>query len=102
MMLPLLLLVLAGAMNGSFALPMKFTRKWAWENTWLIWSIFALVVFPPLLAFLTVPSLGSVYAEAGAGPVAIAAGCGAGWGIAQVYVWRPGDPGARGRHAPSG
>ena len=31
----ILLLILAGAMNGSFTLPMKFTRKWAWENTWL-------------------------------------------------------------------
>ena len=38
----ILLLVLAGAMNGSFTLPMKFTGKWAWENTWLAWTIFAL------------------------------------------------------------
>jgi len=85
MTLPLLLLVLAGAMNGSFTLPMKFTRNWAWENTWLIWSIFALVLFPPVLALVTVPSLGSVYAEAGTGPIAMAAGCGAGWGVAQVF-----------------
>jgi L-rhamnose-H+ transport protein len=81
----ILLLVLAGAMNGSFTLPMKFTKKWAWENTWLVWSVFALVVFPPLLAVLTVPALGDVYSQAGAGPIAIAAGCGAGWGVAQVF-----------------
>lgn len=81
----ILLLVLAGAMNGSFTLPMKFTKQWAWENTWLVWTVFALLLFPPLLAFLTVPSLGDVYAQAGAGPIAIAAGCGAGWGIAQVF-----------------
>ena len=79
------LLVLAGAMNGSFTLPMKFTRKWAWENTWLAWTIFALGIFPPLLAWLTVPSLGEVYSQAGSGPIAIAAGCGAGWGISQVF-----------------
>ncbi|HLW81082.1 MAG TPA: hypothetical protein VKS20_03475 [Candidatus Acidoferrales bacterium] len=29
------LLVVAGTMNGSFTLPMKFTRQWVWENTWL-------------------------------------------------------------------
>ena len=79
------LLVLAGVTNGSFTLPMKFTRKWAWENTWFVWSVFALVIFPPLLALLTVPSLGQVYAQAGIVPVLIAAGCGAGWGIAQVF-----------------
>src|SRR6266568_9296347 len=81
----ILLLILAGIMNGSFTLPMKFTRKWAWENTWLVWSIFALGIFPPLLALATVPAVGEVYAQAGAGPIAIAASCGAGWGVAQVF-----------------
>ncbi len=81
----IILLILAGIMNGSFTLPMKFTKKWAWENTWLVWSVFALVIFPPLLALMTVPEIGSVYSEAGAGPIVIAAGCGAGWGIAQVF-----------------
>ena len=61
------LLFLAGAMNGSFALPMKFTRKWAWENTWAIWTIFALFVFPLLLAYSTVPQISSAYAQAGGG-----------------------------------
>ena len=81
----IILLVLAGVMNGSFTLPMKFTRKWAWENTWLAWTIFALVIFPPVSALLTIPSLGEVYSQAGPGPIAIAAGCGAGWGVAQVF-----------------
>lgn len=78
------LLFLAGAMNGSFTLPMKFTRKWAWENTWAIWTIFALFVFPLLLAYSTVPQLSSAYAQAGVGVVLMVAACGAGWGIAQV------------------
>jgi L-rhamnose-H+ transport protein len=81
----ILLLVLAGAMNGSFTLPMKFTKKWAWENTWLAWTIFALAVFPFLLTWLTVPRLGDVYAQAGMQPIATAVGCGAGWGASQVF-----------------
>lgn len=78
------LLFLAGAMNGSFTLPMKFTRKWAWENTWAIWTILALFVLPLLLAYSTVPQLSGAYAQAGAGVVLTVAACGAGWGIAQV------------------
>jgi len=77
-------LLLAGAMNGSFTLPMKFTRKWAWENTWAVWTILALFVFPLLLAYSTVPQLSSAYTQAGAGVVLMVAACGAGWGIAQV------------------
>jgi L-rhamnose-H+ transport protein len=82
--LGLSLLLLAGAMNGSFALPMKFTKKWAWENTWAIWTVFALFIFPPLLAYSTVPELNSAYAQAGRGVILLVAACGAGWGIAQV------------------
>ena len=78
------MLFLAGAMNGSFALPMKFTRKWAWENTWAIWTLFALFLFPLLLAYITVPQLNSAYSQAGPLVVLLVAACGAGWGIAQV------------------
>jgi L-rhamnose-H+ transport protein len=81
----ILLLLVAGAMNGSFILPMKFTKKWAWENIWLVWTVFALAIFPIGLTLLTVPSLGNVYRAAGAA-VLIPAAFGAGWGISQVFL----------------
>ena len=81
----LLLLLVAGVMNASFTLPMKFTGNWAWENTWLVWSIFALVFLPPVVTFITIPHLGDVYRDAGYGPILLAAVFGAGWGIAQVF-----------------
>lgn len=83
----LFLLVLAGAMNGSFTLPMKFTRKWAWENTWLVWTLFALFVFPIVLSFGTVPGLMDLYRRPGA--AAIAAGVAAfgfSWGLSQIFL----------------
>ena len=83
--LGVLLLIVAAVMNANFTLPMKFTKKWAWENTWLAWTIFALLIFPPLMAYFTIPGLGDVYRQAGIGPVLIVAACGAGWGIAQVF-----------------
>ena len=83
-MLGVLLLIIAGIMNANFTVPMKFTSRWAWENTWLVFSIFALVLLPPIAAFVTVPNLGNVYSEAGIGAILLVAACGAGWGIAQV------------------
>jgi L-rhamnose-H+ transport protein len=79
-----LILLLAGVMNASFTLPMKFTRNWNWENTWLVWTLFALVIFPPLAAFATIPHLGQLYGEVATGLVVTVAIFGAGWGIAQV------------------
>ncbi|MGC1105572.1 MAG: L-rhamnose/proton symporter RhaT [Candidatus Acidiferrales bacterium] len=79
------LLVFAGIMNGSFTLPMKFTRQWTWENTWFVWTIWALVIFPPAMTFLTVPHLHAVYAAVPALVIVTVAACGAGWGISQVF-----------------
>ncbi|HEV2304921.1 MAG TPA: L-rhamnose/proton symporter RhaT [Candidatus Acidoferrales bacterium] len=81
----ILLLVIAGIMNGSFTLPMKFTRLWAWENTWLVWTIWALVIFPPAMTLLTVPHLHAVYLAVPSMVIVIVAACGAGWGISQVF-----------------
>jgi L-rhamnose-H+ transport protein len=80
----LVLLVIAGVMNASFTLPMKFTKKWAWENTWTVWAVFGLLFFPPLVAYLTIPNLGEVYAKAGVPSVILVALCGLAWGVAQV------------------
>src|SRR5689334_12095609 len=79
-----LLLVVAGVMNASFALPMKFTKRWAWENTWAAWSALALVLMPIIAAGITVPHLPRVYAQAGTRSVVLVAACGMAWGIAQV------------------
>jgi L-rhamnose-H+ transport protein len=80
----LLLLLVAGVMNASFTLPMKFTRRWAWENTWLIWTIFALIVLPTVVTLITVAHLGEIYSEAGPALILTVAAFGAGWGVAQV------------------
>ncbi len=73
--------VLAGLLHGSFALPMKGMGKWKWENTWLVYSVAATILLPVLLAWFTVPSLGSVYANAPASALAAAAVFGFGWGV---------------------
>jgi L-rhamnose-H+ transport protein len=79
------LLVLAGAMNASFTLPMKYARRWSWENTWLAWTIFALLLLPPAITLATVPHLEAVYSSADARIICEVAGFGAGWGVAQVF-----------------
>jgi L-rhamnose-H+ transport protein len=84
--LGLLMILLAGAMNGSFAVPMKLTDRWAWEHTWLMWTIYGLFVFPPLLTFLVIPNAPAVYRETGPGVVAAVAACGAGWGISVTFI----------------
>ena len=77
-------LIVAGAMNASFTMPMKYARKWAWENTWLAWTVFALVVLPLAVALMTIPNLSMVYRSVPRDIVVEVLGFGAGWGVAQV------------------
>ncbi|HEV2465515.1 MAG TPA: L-rhamnose/proton symporter RhaT [Acidobacteriaceae bacterium] len=81
----ILILILAGVMNASFTLPMKYAHRWAWENTWLAWSIFALLVLPVAVTLGTVPHLGAVYHATSSAILLDVILFGAGWGVAQVF-----------------
>ncbi len=76
-----LVVVAAGLIHGSFALPMKKLKLWKWENIWLVYSVAGLVFVPALLAFFSVPELGSVYANTPASNIALVALFGFGWGL---------------------
>ena len=80
-----LFLVVAGLMNAAFAVPMKYTRRWAWENTWMVWTVFALVLLPAVATFVTVPHLAAVYGASSGTLLWHVVLFGAGWGLAQVF-----------------
>jgi L-rhamnose-H+ transport protein len=82
--LGILLAVGAGLMVGNCMLPLNYQRKWRWENTWIIFTLVALVLMPWALAFLRVPNLLSVYRNVNSASFLIPFLYGAGWGVAQV------------------
>jgi len=53
--LGIIIALLAGAFNGSFALPMKLNKNWSWENNWFPFSILTLLVFPLVIVVLSIP-----------------------------------------------
>jgi L-rhamnose-H+ transport protein len=76
--------IFAGLVNGVFLLPMRYTRKWAWENTWLFFTVFSTGLIPCLFAVVAVPHVFSIIRHS---PLSfllpgLVAGCI--WGIAQV------------------
>ena len=46
-----------GFAAGSFYIPFKKVRNWAWESYWLVGGVFSWIVAPWLIAVLTVPRL---------------------------------------------
>ncbi len=74
----------SGTLNGSFPLPMKYTREWKWENNWLVFTAIALLILPWLLAAGFVPHLGDVYRGVSSRALLAPLVFGFLWGIAQV------------------
>ena len=50
----LILTLVAGVLSGNFMLPMKFVRRWPWENVWLVFSVISLVIVPGVLALVMI------------------------------------------------
>jgi len=53
-----------GFAAGSFYIPFKQVRGWAWESYWLVGGVFSWIVAPLVVAALTVPDLPGLLASA--------------------------------------
>ena len=80
----LILVVLAGVCQGSFMLPSKGMRGWAWENYWLIFAVTAYLISPWVLASLTIKNLAGVYTGVSSGSLVAVVIFGIAWGVGAV------------------
>jgi L-rhamnose-H+ transport protein len=78
------LIFVGGLLNGAFAIPMKYTRGWKWENLWLVFSIAGMIIVPWTLALTLVPGLFQVYTHVALRALLLPMGFGLLWGFAQV------------------
>lgn len=49
-----------GFASGSFYMPFKKVRNWAWESYWIIGGLFSWLIIPPLAAWFTVPGFAEI------------------------------------------
>jgi L-rhamnose-H+ transport protein len=80
----LALTLVAGLLAGNCMLPMKFAKRWQWENLWLVFSIVSLLILPWALAVILTGNLKEIYRGLASWQLALPFLLGAGWGIAQV------------------
>jgi len=80
------IVIVSGTINGCFPLPMKYSRKWRWENNWGLFSLVAWLVLPSLLLFFFVPHLSQVYREVPVRALVLPLLFGFLWGLSQVTL----------------
>jgi len=80
-LLGVLLIAVGGFAAGSFYLPLKKVKQWSWETYWLVNGLFAWILVPCLLAFITVPDLFTVIKSSPGQSLWLPCLFGALWGI---------------------
>jgi L-rhamnose-H+ transport protein len=73
-----------GILNGGFALPLKYSKRWKWENTWSVFSVIGILLLPWFMAVRFVPHLASVYQSVSPRVIIWGILFGLLWGISQV------------------
>lgn len=51
---------IGGFASGSFYIPYKKVKGWAWESYWIVGGIFSWFIVPPLAAYLTIPGFADI------------------------------------------
>lgn len=86
LLLGAILAVVGGAMQGAFAVPMKFASKWKHENVWLVFSVSGLLVLPWIVTALTIPHFWQIYGASPLNLLGVVFVCGVGWGVGAALV----------------
>ncbi|MFV0606883.1 MAG: L-rhamnose/proton symporter RhaT [Niabella sp.] len=72
---------LGGFASGSFYIPYKKVKGWAWESYWLVGGLFSWLIVPPIAAWLTIPNFWDIIQNASSSTLNFAFLFGLLWGI---------------------
>lgn len=72
---------IGGFASGSFYIPYKKVRGWAWESYWIVGGLFSWLIVPPLAAWLTIPGFGEIIRQTEGSVIGLAYLFGVLWGI---------------------
>ncbi len=72
---------IGGFASGSFYIPYKKVKGWAWESYWIVGGIFSWLIVPPLAAYLTIPGFADIIRGTNGGILWLTYFFGVLWGI---------------------
>lgn len=72
---------IGGFSSGSFYMPFKKVKGWAWESYWIVGGFFSWLIVPPIAAYLTVPGFVDIISAAAPSIKTVTYSMGLIWGI---------------------
>ena len=79
--LGLLLVIVAAQGQAAFPLPMKYARKWNWENIWSVYCVIGLMLLPLLAGYIRIPNMFGILASCTGRELAVPIAFGLLWGV---------------------
>jgi len=72
---------IGGFSSGSFYMPFKKVKGWAWESYWIVGGFFSWLIVPPVAAYLTIPGFADIISNTDSSIKTITYTMGLIWGI---------------------
>lgn len=72
---------IGGFASGSFYIPYKKVKGWAWESYWIVGGLFSWLIVPPIAAYLTIPHFGEIIKHTNGSILSLTYFFGILWGI---------------------
>lgn len=72
---------IGGFASGSFYIPFKRVKGWAWESYWIVGGVFSWLIVPPLAAYLTIPGFADIIRNTDSSTLGLTYMFGLLWGI---------------------
>ena len=82
----IVLAFISALLLGIYALPSKYTREYAWENTWGGFFFFGMIIIPIITTFTLVDNLSNIYNEVPGWVFIVMLALGFCWGIGNM-MW---------------
>ena len=82
----LLIVSLAGLLQGSFILPMTYTRKWEWSHKWFAFSLLGMLIINWIIAFFLFDNLIGIVSRIPFSLLLVVMLFGLGWGIGAILL----------------
>ena len=80
----LLIVSLAGLLQGSFILPMTYAKKWEWAHKWFAFSLLGMLILNWMIAFITIENLTGIISQISPSLLLVVLLFGLGWGIGAI------------------
>jgi L-rhamnose-H+ transport protein len=75
---------LAGCLQGLFMLPLTFTRRWQWEHSWAVFSLFGMLLLNWVIALVLLPHAFTAYQSVPPVELWTLLVFGSGWGLGAI------------------